>query len=40
MKVQARNGRIQPVAQPQQARVTTSAPASTATFAASLSSGD
>ncbi|HEY0102325.1 MAG TPA: efflux RND transporter periplasmic adaptor subunit [Brevundimonas sp.] len=40
MKVQARNGRIQPVAQPQQAPVTTSAPASTATFAASLSSGD
>ena len=40
MKVQARNGRIQPVARPQQAPVTTSAPASTATFAASLSSGD
>jgi len=40
MKVQARNGRIQPVARPQQAPVTASAPASTATFAASLSSVD
>ena len=40
MKVQARNGRIQPVARPAPAPVTTPAPASTATFANSLSSGD
>jgi RND family efflux transporter MFP subunit len=37
MKVQARNGRIQPVAQTEQAPVTTTAPASTATFANSVS---
>ncbi|GAA0645113.1 efflux RND transporter periplasmic adaptor subunit [Brevundimonas lenta] len=35
MKVKATNGRIQPVAQQQQAPVTTAAPASTATFALS-----
>ncbi|HYD27810.1 efflux RND transporter periplasmic adaptor subunit [Brevundimonas sp.] len=40
MKVQARNGQIRPVARPAQAPVTQSAPASTATFANSLSSGD
>ena len=40
MKVQARNGQIRPVARPVQAPVTQSAPASTATFANSLSSGD
>jgi hypothetical protein len=40
MKVQARNGQIQPVAQQISAPVTTSAPASSATFANSLSSGD
>jgi RND family efflux transporter MFP subunit len=40
MKVQAKTGRIQPVAQEAQAPVTTPAPASTATFANSLSSGD
>lgn len=40
MKVQAKTGRIQPVAQTEQAPVTTPAPASTATFANSLSSGD
>ncbi|HEY0598525.1 efflux RND transporter periplasmic adaptor subunit [Brevundimonas sp.] len=40
MKVQARNGQIRPVAHPVQAPVTQSAPASTATFANSLSSGD
>lgn len=40
MKVQARNGQIRPVARPQQAPVTTVAPASSATFADSLSSGD
>lgn len=37
MKVQARNGRIQPVAQQIEAAVTRPAPASTATFANSLS---
>ncbi len=37
MKVQARNGRIQPVAQQAEAAVTRPAPASTATFANSLS---
>jgi RND family efflux transporter MFP subunit len=37
MKVQARNGRIQAVAQTEQAPVTTTAPASTATFANSVS---
>ena len=37
VKVQARNGRIEPVAQQAQAPVTTPAPASTATFAASVS---
>lgn len=37
MKVQARNGRIEPTAQEAQAPVTTTAPASTATFANSLS---
>jgi len=40
MKVSARNGQIRPVARPVQAPVTQSAPASTATFANSLSSGD
>ena len=40
LKVQARNGQIRPVARPQQAPVTTVAPASSATFADSLSSGD
>lgn len=40
MKVQARAGRIQPVARESQAPVTQAAPASTATFANSLSSGD
>jgi RND family efflux transporter MFP subunit len=40
MKVQARTGRIEPVAQEAEAPVTTPAPASTATFANSLSSGD
>lgn len=40
MKVQARNGQIRPVAQPITAPVTTPAPASSATFANSLSSGD
>ena len=40
MKVQARNGQIQPVAQQSQAPVTSPAPASSATFANSLSSGD
>ena len=40
MKVQARIGQIRPVARPVQAPVTQSAPASTATFANSLSSGD
>lgn len=41
MKVQARNGQIRPVApRPQQAPVTQSAPASSATFANSLSSVD
>ena len=40
MKVQPKTGRIQPVAQEAQAPVTTPAPASTATFANSLSSGD
>ena len=40
MKVQARNGQIRPVAQPTTAPVTTPAPASSATFANSLSSGD
>ncbi|MGZ9113340.1 MAG: efflux RND transporter periplasmic adaptor subunit [Brevundimonas sp.] len=41
MKVQARNGQIRPVApRSQQAPVTQSAPASSATFANSLSSGD
>lgn len=40
MKVQPQNGRIQPVAQQTQAPVTTVAPASTATFANSMSSGD
>ncbi|RZJ40759.1 MAG: efflux RND transporter periplasmic adaptor subunit [Brevundimonas sp.] len=37
VKVQARNGRIQPVAQQAAAPVTTQAPASTATFTASVS---
>jgi RND family efflux transporter MFP subunit len=37
VKVQARNGRIEPVAQQAQTPVTTAAPASTATFAASVS---
>lgn len=37
VKVQAKNGRIEPVAQQAQAPVTTPAPASTATFAASVS---
>lgn len=37
IKVQARNGRIEPVARQAQAPVTTQAPASTATFAASVS---
>jgi RND family efflux transporter MFP subunit len=37
MKVQARNGRIEPVAQQAQVPVTQAAPASTATFAASVS---
>jgi RND family efflux transporter MFP subunit len=37
VKVQATNGRIQPVAQQAQSPVTTPAPASTATFAASVS---
>ena len=40
MKVQAANGQIRPVARPQTAPVTTIAPASSATFANSLSSGD
>ena len=40
MKVKAANGRIQPVATPEAAPVTTIAPASSATFANSLSSGD
>ncbi|MCS6627334.1 efflux RND transporter periplasmic adaptor subunit [Roseibacterium beibuensis] len=40
MKVQAKTGRIQPVAQEAEAPVTNPAPASTATFANSLSSGD
>lgn len=40
MKVQARNGQIRPVAREAQVPVTTAAPASTATFANSLSSGD
>ncbi len=40
MKVTATNGRIQPVATPEAAPVTTIAPASSATFANSLSSGD
>ncbi|MGV8929771.1 MAG: efflux RND transporter periplasmic adaptor subunit [Brevundimonas sp.] len=40
MKVQATNGQIRPVARPQAAPVTTIAPASSATFANSLSSGD
>ena len=40
MKVQAANGQIRPVARPQTAPVTTTAPASSATFANSLSSGD
>jgi len=40
LKVQPKTGRIQPVAQEAQAPVTTPAPASTATFANSLSSGD
>ncbi|HYC98081.1 efflux RND transporter periplasmic adaptor subunit [Brevundimonas sp.] len=40
MKVQARNGQIRPVARETQVPVTQSAPASTATFANSLSSGD
>ena len=40
MKVQARNGQIRPVAREAQAPVTQAAPASTATFANSLSSGD
>lgn len=40
MKVQARTGRIQPVAQQNQAPVTTPAPASSASFANSLPSGD
>lgn len=40
MKVQPRNGRIAPVARQAQAPVTQAAPASTASFANSLSSGD
>ena len=40
MKVQARAGRIEPVASAPQAPVTQAAPASSATFANSLSSGD
>jgi hypothetical protein len=40
MKVRAANGQIRPVARPQTAPVTTIAPASSATFANSLSSGD
>jgi RND family efflux transporter MFP subunit len=40
MKVNAHNGRIAPVAHQAQAPVTTPAPASSATFANSLSSGD
>ena len=40
MKVQAANGQIRPVARAQTAPVTTVAPASSATFANSLSSGD
>jgi RND family efflux transporter MFP subunit len=40
MKVNAHNGRIAPVAHQVQAPVTTPAPASSATFANSLSSGD
>ncbi len=40
MKVQARTGQIRPVARPQQTPVTQVAPASSATFANSLSSGD
>ena len=40
MKVSAHNGRITPVARQAQAPVTTPAPASSATFANSLSSGD
>jgi len=40
MKVTATNGQIRPVASPQAAPVTTIAPASSATFANSLSSGD
>ncbi|MBW8303101.1 MAG: efflux RND transporter periplasmic adaptor subunit, partial [Brevundimonas sp.] len=40
MKVQARNGQIRPVARETQVPVTRAAPASTATFANSLSSGD
>ncbi|MBU1384214.1 MAG: efflux RND transporter periplasmic adaptor subunit [Alphaproteobacteria bacterium] len=40
MKVTTTNGRIQPVATPEAAPVTTIAPASSATFANSLSSGD
>ena len=40
MKVQARNGQIRPVAHTAQVPVTQAAPASTATFANSLSSGD
>ena len=40
MKVTATNGQIRPVARAQTAPVTTIAPASSATFANSLSSGD
>ncbi len=40
MKVQARNGQIRPVAREAQVPVTQAAPASSATFANSLSSGD
>jgi hypothetical protein len=40
MKVSARNGQIRPVAREAQVPVTQAAPASTATFANSLSSGD
>ena len=40
MKVQARNGQIRPVAREAQVPVTVAAPASSATFANSLSSGD
>lgn len=40
MKVSARNGQIRPVARQAQVPVTQAAPASTATFANSLSSGD